>query len=207
LIEKTCRTKGFTLIELVVVAAIFSLIGLVMVYVFRHNIIAWRWGHKHMEFNQKIQTAMKQIFSDIKRVNPIVSKDEGENLWFQGEKIGDLFPNLVEIIDKDQDPQNGGEEIVLVHTSYKNPGEKTQVRLYLEEGGLWREVTDHNGSKKRTVISNRVSDLHFMKNPEDIYDVRVSMVITDDRNPDLKENLSFAVHLDTNLVCVLVKSA
>ncbi len=201
------RADGFTLIELSIVAVIFSMIGLTMVYIFRSNLITWRWGHKHMEFNQKIQLAMKQVFSDIKRINPIVVKDEVENLWFKGEKIGDLMPNLVEIIDTDQNPQNGGEEIVFYHTSYKNPSEKVQVRIFIEEGALLREATDMNGTKKRMIISNKVAELHFERNTEDIYEVRTSMIITDDRNPDMKENLSFAVHLDTNLVCVVMKSA
>lgn len=197
--------KAFTLVELMIVAVIFSMIGLTLVYIFRSNLISWKWGQKHMEFNQKIQLAMKQVFSDIKKINPMVMQDETNNLWFQGEKIGDLFPNLVEILDTDQDPMNGGEEIVFFQTSFKTPGEKTQIRLYLEEGALMRESTDLNGKKIKVVISDRVTNLHFQKNPTDIYEVRVSMTIADDRNPEMKENLGFTVHLDTNLVCILMK--
>ncbi len=57
------------------------------------------------------------------------------------------------------------------------------------------------------VISNRVSNLHFLKNPDDIYEVRIAMTIADDRNPELKQDLAFAVHLDTTLVCIVMKSA
>ena len=159
-----------------------------------------------MDFQQKIQLAMKQVFTDIKRINPVTSVDGKGNIWFQGEKIGDLTPNLVLLIDRDQNPDNGGEEIRFYHTTYSRPGEKTQVRLFLEDGALVRELVDDNGGKKRSVVSNRVSDLHFLKNPDDILDIRVRMIITDDRNPDLKETLVFAVHLDTDLVCVQMKT-
>jgi prepilin-type N-terminal cleavage/methylation domain-containing protein len=198
--------QGFTLVEIMIVAVIFSMIALTLVYIFRANMLSWRWGQSHMEFNQKVQLAMKQVFTDIKRINPIVVMDEGNNLWFQGEKIGDLFPNLVEIINKDNELANGGEEIIFQHTSYSDPGKRVQIRLYLEEGALMREITDGNGKKNKVVISSKVSDLHFYNNPLDIYEVRVAMTIADDRNPKLVENLSFVVHLDTHLVCIVVKT-
>ncbi|MBF0499982.1 MAG: prepilin-type N-terminal cleavage/methylation domain-containing protein [Candidatus Riflebacteria bacterium] len=208
--------NGFTLIEVIISTLIISLISLVLVMVYRGNLSAMKWGQKHIEFNQKIQLAMKQIFTDIKRINPIVVTDAQENLWFKGEKIGDLFPNMVEIIDLDKNLQNGGEQIRFTHTSYLKPGERTFIRLFLEgegpdagkedvtSGSLMREVTDANGTKKRSVISNKVSNLHFMANTEDIREVLVRMTITDDRNPGMKEDLAFAVSLDTDLVCVKV---
>lgn len=199
------RVQGFTLIEIVIVAAIFSIIGMVMVYIFRSNIMSLQWGRKHMEFNQKIQLAMKQVFTDIKKINPLIVRDENENLWFQGEKNGDLFPNLLTITDTDQTPDNGGEEITFVQSSWKAPTERSVVRLFLEEGALMREATDGNGVKKRMVISNKVAGLHFSRNAEDISGVRVAMEITDDLHPEMKEKLSFAVHLDTSLVCVVMK--
>ena len=124
--------SGFTLVEIMMVAIIFSFMSMTLIYIFRSNIMAWKWGQKHMEFNQKVQLAMKQVFSDIKKINPMVMMDETNNLWFQGEKIGDLFPNLVEILDKDKDLENGGEEILFYQTSYLVPGERLQVRLFLE---------------------------------------------------------------------------
>jgi type II secretory pathway component PulJ len=200
------RRNGFTLVELAISAVIILIIGLVLVVVFRFNITSWKWGQKHMEFQQKVQLAMKQIFTDIKRVNPIVSGDERGNLWYQGEKIGDLVPNLVRIYDKDKNPENGGEEIVFYHTTFKDLAQKTHVRLFLENGSLFRETTDPNGTKKRMVISNKASELHFVPNPADICEVGVRLMITDDLNPELKEDLNFAVHLDTDLVCVKMTS-
>lgn len=201
------RRHAFTLVEMSITMLIVSLIGLILLTVFRSNIVAWKWGAKHMEFQQKVQLAMKQVFTDIKRINPMVYADENGNFWFKGEKIGDLVPNLVDIVDKDQNPNNGGEEILMWHTSYVNPGEKTGVRLFLEEGALVRELILANDTRKKSVVSNKVADLHFLKNPDDILEIKTSMVITDDRNPDLKETLAFAVHLDTDLVCVRMLGA
>jgi prepilin-type N-terminal cleavage/methylation domain-containing protein len=196
-----CR-RGFTLIELSITSVIALLIGLVLITVYRSNLTTWRWGQKHMEFNQKIQLAMKQVFTDIKRINPLVATDDAGNIWFKGEKGGDLVPNLVTLISTDQDLSNGGEEITFVHTSFSRPDARIHVRIFTENGALLREVTDHNGTRTRVVIADRVKDLHFIPNPEDIYEVRVQMTVSDDRNPELIENLQFAVRIDTDLVCV-----
>lgn len=199
--------RGFTLIELTISAVIVSLIGLVLVAVFRSNLASWKWGQEHMEFNQKIQLAMKQVFTDIKRINPVVQTDTQGNLWFKGERIGDLFPNVIEVVDTDSESENGGEELIFQHTTYKKPGEKTQIRLFLEQGALMRETTDQNGSRSRVVVTDRISNLHFMRNPADISEISVTMRITDDMNPKLVEDLIFAVHLDTDLVCVKSRDA
>jgi len=182
------------------------MLGLVLIYILRSNISSWKWGRKHMEFNQKVQLAMKQVFTDIKKINPLVVRDAADDYWFQGEKIGDLFPNLIEIRDLDNDLENGGEELGFVHTSYQNPDARSNIRLFLDEGALVREVTDANGTRRRTVIMDRVANLRFRKDPEDNFQVQISMEITDDRNPEMKEKLAFAVHLDTHLVCVIQKS-
>ncbi len=194
--------SGFTLVELAISAVIVSLIGLVLVAVFRSNLATWKWGQERMEFNQKIQLAMKQVFTDIKRINPVVLTDTQGNLWFKGERIGDLFPNVIEVVDTDKQPENGGEELIFQHTTYRKPGERTQVRLFLEQGALMRETTDQNGTRSRVVISDKVSNLHFVRNTADINEISVSMTIADDMNPKLTEDLVFAVRLDTDLVCV-----
>lgn len=196
------RRTGFTLIELSVSSLVVALIALILVMVFRSNLTAWKWGQKHMEFNQKIQLAMKQIFTDIKAINPLVTLDMSGDMWFQGEKPTDLMPHLVTILDTDHESENGGEQIVFFHTSFSSPSERTRLRFYLEEGALIRETTDGNDVKKKTVIADQVSNLFFKPNSNDIYEVEVAMTITDNKNPDLKEDLKFAVRLDTHLVCV-----
>ena len=105
------KKKAFTMIEMTVSVLIISVIVLTLIMVFRSNVVAWKWGQKHMGFNQKIQLVMKQIFTDIKNINPIVKQDKNGNIWFQGEKMGDLYPNIVSIFNKDGDKGNGGEEL------------------------------------------------------------------------------------------------
>jgi len=199
------QRRGFTLVELLISSLIVSMIALILMVVFRSNVSSWKWGQERMNFNQKIQLAMKQVFTDIKRINPIVTIDSSDNIWFKGEKIGDLFPNLVTIYNTDKIRDNGGEEIVFYHTTFRDVAQRRHIRIFLEKDALFREVTDHNGTKKREVISQKVSELHFKKNDADINEVAVEMTIADDKNPLLKENLSFAVHLDTDLVCVTMK--
>lgn len=193
---------GFTLVELLISTLIVVLISTVLILVYRGNLASWKWGQKHMDFNMSVQLAMKQVFTDIKRINPEVDQDSAGQLWFKGEKIGDLVPNLVVILDTDQKTENGGEEITFVQMLYSQPGKKTTIRLFLENGALMREVADEKGQRKKTVIANRVSNLHFTKPDDGISEVGVGMTITDDRNPDLKEDILFSVHLDTDLVCV-----
>lgn len=199
--------RGFTLVELSISAIIISLIGLVLVVVFRSNLSTWKWGQEHMEFNQKFQLAMKQVFTDIKRINPVVLTDTRGNLWFKGERIGDLYPNVIEVVDTDNEPSNGGEELVFQHTTYAKPGEMTRIRLFLENESLMRETTDQNGTRARAVVTNKVTNLHFMRNTGDINEVSVTMRIADDMNSNLAEDLVFAVRLDTDLVCVKSRDA
>ncbi len=198
----TIGRKGFTLIELSISAIIVALMAFVIIFVYRSNLISWKWGTKHIDFNQKIQLTSKQIFSDIKKINPIVFKDSADNFWFQGERIGDLFPNLVQIIDRDKNPDNGGEELVFYHTSFLGLEEENFIRIFLEKDELVRESTDRNGVKKRKVVAEKISNLHFLANPRDIFEVVTKMTIEDDQTSGLKEELNFAVHLDTDLVCV-----
>ncbi|MGM0598678.1 MAG: PulJ/GspJ family protein [Candidatus Rifleibacteriota bacterium] len=196
--------KGFTLIELSVSALIVAMISLVLIMVFRSNLNTWRWGQQHMEFNQKIQLIMKQIFTDLKNVNPILQKDSDGHLYFKGEKINDLFPNLVTIYDIDKEPENGGEEIVFYLTSFQNLNRRDQVRYYIEKEKLIREIKDYNGNIRKKILAKKASDLFFKADPQDIRQVLVKATIYDDKNPEIKDKLDFAVRLESDLLCVKV---
>ncbi|GAB4278095.1 MAG: hypothetical protein Kow0029_21200 [Candidatus Rifleibacteriota bacterium] len=206
---KNLYKKGFTLIELSISSLIIALIALVLIYVFRSNLNTWKWGQKHMEFNQKVQLVMKQMFTDLKLVNPVLKIDADGNLLFQGEKINDLFPNLVTIYDVDKNEANGGEEIVFFQTSFSDLEMKDRIHYYPERlpndtFRLIREVEDYNGNKKKKVIAGKISDLHFSADPGDIRQVLIKVTIHDEKNPGIEEPLDFAVRLETDLVCVKV---
>jgi prepilin-type N-terminal cleavage/methylation domain-containing protein len=200
--KRMIRKKGFTLIELSISSLIIALIVLVLIMVFRSNLNTWNWGQQHMEFNQRVQLVMKQIFTDLKNVNPILARDEDGHLYFQGEKINDMFPNLVTIYDKDKNQFNGGEELVLFHTSVDNLDQKDRIRYFLEKGSLIRETKDYNGNTKKKVVAAKASDLFFKPDPGDIRQVMVKLTVINKKDEKIKENLDFAVRLETDLVCV-----
>ena len=194
--------SGFTMIELAISSVVIGLIALVLMLAFRSNLHIWRWGQEHMDFQQKVQLVMKQIFTDIKRINPLIALDMTGDIWFEGERGGDLLPHLVTIYDIDGDPLNGGEMIEFYHTSFTEPNDRTRVRLLLDGDALIREVKDHTDTLRRMVISTQASNLFFKPNPNDIHEVLVNITITDDDSPKLKKELDFAVRLDTDLVYV-----
>ncbi|EKD81980.1 MAG: hypothetical protein ACD_39C01537G0004 [uncultured bacterium] len=194
--------KGFTLIELSVSVLIISLIILVLIVVFRSNLTTFKWGQQHMEFNQKIQMVMKQIFTDFKRINPILRQDEDGHMFLQGEKIGDLFPNLVTIFDKDKEPANGGEEVAFFLTTFTDLNQRDHIKYFLDKNELIMQRTDYNGNTKRVVIAEQAADLHFSEDPGDIRQIKIKLTLTDPKKPERSEKIDFAVRLETDLVCV-----
>ncbi len=200
------KKTGFTLVELSISSLIVALIAIVLIMVFRSNLTAWQWGQKHMEFNQQVQLVMKQIFTDLKMVNPVLKMDAAGHLLFQGEKINDLFPNLVTIYDKDKNPDNGGEELVFFLTSLQDLDRKDRIRYYIDKDKkqLIREKKDYDGNPSHKVIAPHASDLFFSADPGDIRQVMVKLKIFDEKNPEISKNLDFAVRLETDLVCVKV---
>lgn len=199
---KLPKNRGFTLVELSVSVLVVSLIILVLIVVFRSNLATFKWGQQHMEFNQKIQMVMKQLFTDFKQINPILRQDEDGHIFLQGEKIGDLFPNLVTIFDKDKDPENGGEEAAFFLTSFSDLNMRDHIRYFIDNNELIRQKTDHDGNVKRSVIAEKASDLHFSEDSGDIRQIKIKLTLTDPKKSDRSEKLDFAVRLETDLVCV-----
>lgn len=199
---KPQTNKGFTLIELSVSVVVVALIFLVLIVVFRSNLATFKWGQQHMEFNQKIQIVMKQLFTDFKQINPILRQDEDGHIFLQGEKIGDLFPNLVTIFDKDKNPENGGEEAAFFLTSFSDLNLRDNIRYFIDKNELIRQKTDHDGNTKRTVIAEKASELYFSEDSGDIRQIKIKLTLTDPKKPDRSEKLDFAVRLETDLVCV-----
>jgi len=200
--DKPKKSGGFTLVELSISTLVVALIFLVLIMVFRSNLATFRWGQQHMEFNQKIQMVMKQIFSDLKQINPVLKQDEEGHIYVQGEKIGDLFPNLVTIYDKDKNPDNGGEELVFYLTSFNDLNRRDHVRYFLDKSELIREIKDYNGNTKRQVVAEKASDLQFSDDAGDIRQIHVKVTLIDPKKPERVEKIDFAVRLETDLVCV-----
>lgn len=202
MLMKKQMKSGFTLIELSVSTLVIALIILVLIMVFRSNLATFKWGQQHMEFNQKIQMVMKQIFTDLKQINPILKQDEDGHIFLQGEKIGDLFPNLVTIYDKDKNPDNGGEELVFFLTSFTDINKRDRVRYYIEKEELIREIQDYHGNSRRGVIADKAADLQFAEDSGDIRQIHIKVKLTDPKKLERVEHITFAVRLETDLVCV-----
>lgn len=202
LYKRNYNKSAFTLVELAVATFIASLIGLVVILVYRGNLFAYKWGKKKMEFHQKIQLTMKQLFTDIKKINPIVTIDSHYNLWFEGEKLGDLNTNLVKIVDKNGDLNDGGEEVSYIISNILNNNDSIFVRIFLDGDNLIREVKDSNGKVKQNIVATLVKSFHVKNNPDDIHEIVFEMTIHDDNDPNVKEDINFGIRLDTNLVCV-----
>ena len=195
--------RGFTLVELSVSALVVSLIFLVLIMIFRGNLQTWQWGQKHMEFNQRVQLVMKQMFTDFKQINPILVTDSDGHIWVQGEKGGDIQPNLVTIYDHEPETSAGGQELVFFLTSLNDPSRRDRVRYHInEKGELVREVQDYHGNPRARVIAKKAADLVFRNDPGDNRQIKTSVTITDDENPDMVETVDFAVRLETDLVSV-----
>lgn len=200
--SKITLRKGFTLAELSVVVFIISIIFVLLITIFRNNLATFRWGQERMNFTQEVQVVMKQIFSDLKQVNPILRQDSSRNILFKGESIGDLFPSLVVIFDKDKKPENGGEELGFYITSLKDFSISEHIKYFIKDGKLIRLFTDYNGKQKRSVMAESASNLYFLEDPGDVRQVRIKLTLSDSKNPSRVENIDFAVRLETDLVCV-----
>lgn len=191
------------MVELSVSALVVSLIFVVLIMLFRGNLQTWHWGQKHMSFNQKVQLVMKQIFTDLKQINPILTTDSDGHIWVQGEKGGDILPNLVTIYDHEAESSDGGQELVFFLTSLSEPSRRDRVSYKINcKGELVREIQDRHGNPNERVIAKKAADLIFRNDPGDNRQIKVSVTITDDENKDMVETVDFAVRLETDLVSV-----
>ena len=201
--ELLSKKRGFTLIELSVSALIIGLISIVLILVLRSNLAAWQWGQKHMEFNQHVQLIMKQIFTDLKNINPIVQMDAEGHLWFQGERGGDIRPNLVTIYDNDSETTGYGQELVFFLTSFSDLNRRDRIKYFInEEGELIREIQDAQSDSFARVIAPIAKDLRFRNDPYDLRQVSVELTIVNPEDENMSETLDFSVRLETDLVSV-----
>lgn len=156
-----------------------------------------------MGFNQKVQLVMKQMFTDLKQINPILTTDSQGHIWVRGEKGGDIQPNLVTIYDHDPESNDGAQELVFFLTSLSQPSRRDRVSYKIsDKGELVREVQDCNGKLREKVLAKKAADLVFRNDPGDNRQIKVSVTITDDDDDKMVETVDFAVRLETDLVSV-----
>ena len=101
MIRQKIRKSGFTLVELSISVLIISSIIMVLLMILRSNLNTFKWGQAHVSFEQKKLLAARQIFYDIKSINPILSSDR-MGVKLKGESMEEFGVNLVTIDKKNE---------------------------------------------------------------------------------------------------------
>ena len=107
------KKSGFTLVELAVSVLIIACISTVLIIVLRSNLTTMKFGQKHMDFNQKVMLAIRRVFYDIKRINPILIRSNKYGYALKNEQSGEPKPRKI-FIRKSQAPVLGKDELEFV---------------------------------------------------------------------------------------------
>lgn len=198
------NNNGFTLVEILISSVVISLVVIVLIMVFRSNLHTFQWGQKHMGFNQHVQLVMRQIFTDLKNINPILTQDIQGHLLIAGERSGDLRANMVTILNHHPESENKNDELSFVLTTFSDINRRDHVRYYVdpETTALIREVTDNRGNVAKREISPLVRDFSLKNDPFDRRQIRVGLTIINEDDETMKDQINFAVRLQTDLVGV-----
>ncbi len=194
------KRKAFTLVELAVSTLIVSIIALTLVIILRGNLNTLKFGQRHMDFNQKVLLAMRRIFYDLKHVNPILIKSETSGYAIKGEHIGEPKPRKV-FIRKSREPNLDQDELEFVIDSNLDIEDTTNIKYFLANTSLKRETRDAYANTKVETVLEHVASFTVDNDANDIKQVFVSFVASDDKNI-IKREVDFAVRLESDFVYV-----
>lgn len=194
------KRKAFTLVELAVSTLIVSIIALTLVIILRGNLNTLKFGQRHMDFNQKVLLAMRRIFYDLKYVNPILIKSETSGYAIKGEHIGEPKPRKV-FIRKSREPNLDQDELEFVIDSNLDIEDTTNIKYFLANTSLKRETRDAYANTKVETVLEHVASFTVDNDANDIKQVFVSFVASDDKNI-IKREVDFAVRLESDFVYV-----
>lgn len=202
------RKSGFTLVELSVSVLIISCILMILIYMLRSNLSSFNWGQKHMSFNHKKLMAARQIFYDLKSINPSLHLNKFDEVVIRGEEIEEFNPTIVTITKKDKDhADSDGDQIDFFHAVYGQADTKEQITYVLKtkEKRLARIVTDRSGRGTVKYILDNVSAFELNTDEIDRKQLYVSFSVSDPENGVKEaETVTFAVRLETDMVYVKV---
>lgn len=88
--RKNC-TRGFTLIEILIALAIFSLVGSVIVSVFNKGVFAWKKDYKEDSLHQKARLSLELIAAELRNMcsfKPIEFEGESSSIAFASHGSG-----------------------------------------------------------------------------------------------------------------------
>jgi prepilin-type N-terminal cleavage/methylation domain-containing protein len=194
------KKSGFTLVELTISTLIITIIATILVIVLRSNLNTFKFGQKHMDFNQRVLLAMRRIFYDLKRINPVLVKSVKYGYSLKGENIGEPKPRKI-FIRKSKEPNLGKDELEFVIDSNNNIEELYNIKYYLKGKSLKREVRNMDSKTKVETILDNVTSFYVDNNERDIKQVYVKFVANDIKE-NLKRDVDFAVRLETDFVYV-----
>lgn len=194
------RKTGFTLVELSVSILIVSIISTVLLIVLRSNLNSFKFGQKHMDFNQKVLLAMRRVFYDVKRINPILQKSLQYGISLKGENIGEPKPRKI-FIRKSKAPDLGRDQLEFVIDSNNDIEDVYNIKYFLSNKSLKREVRDMAAQTKVDTILDHVVSFEVNNNPDDIKQLYIKFVANNPKE-NLKREVDFAVRLETDFVYV-----
>lgn len=194
------KKSGFSLVELAVSVLIIAVISTVLIIVLRSNLTSMKFGQKHMDFNQKVLLAIRRMFYDLKRINPVLHKSKTYGYAIKGEESGEPKPRKI-FIRKSQAPELGKDELEFVIDSNYDIEDIYNIKYYLENGKLQREVRDLSATTKVETILENVASFSVDNDSADIKQIFVKVSVNNLKEK-LKRDVDFAVRLETDFVYV-----
>lgn len=194
------KKSGFTLVELAVSMLIIACISTVLIIVLRSNLNTMKFGQKNMDFNQKVLLAIRRVFYDIKRINPILVKSERYGYALKNEMSGEPKPRKI-FIRKSKAPTLNRDELEFVIDSNLDISDIYNIMYYLDKNLLKRDVRNNAGQTTTEVVLENVTAFSVENDPTDIKQIFVKLSVNDPKNK-LKRDVDFAVRLETDFVYV-----
>lgn len=108
---RRARRRGFTVVELLVAAAVFSLILLAIMGVFRQSMDQMKRGDEEMFLQTEVARILTDIYFELTSINPRPFLDKAGDLWIAGERLGEVEPNTVAFTDWDERTERGYDTI------------------------------------------------------------------------------------------------
>ena len=193
------KRSGFSLVELAVSVLIIACISTVLVIVLRSNLTTMKFGQKNMDFNQRVLLAIRRIFYDLKRINPVLVKSETYGYAIKNEKTGDPRPRKI-FIRKSQNPKDR-DELEFVIDSNLDISDIYNIKYYLDKNKLQREVRNNAAQTTVDTVLDDVASFTVDNDATDIKQIFVKLSVNDVKNK-LKRDVDFAVRLETDFVYV-----
>ena len=194
------KRSGFSLVELAVSVLIIACISTVLIIVLRSNLTSMKFGQKHMDFNQKVLLAIRRIFYDIKRINPVLVVNTHYGYAIKNEQSGEPKPRKI-FIRKSQAPDVNKDELEFVIDSNLDITDIYNIMYYLKNNKLQRDVRNNAGQTTTETVLENVTAFAVDNDPTDIKQIFVKLSVNDPVNK-MKRDVDFAVRLETDFVYV-----